>query len=62
MAGKRITLKLSPEQVQQIKAATGKAAHQIELSVEELEARIAPVDISPITITKKTDSSSGALF
>ena len=61
MAGKRINLKLSPEQVRQIKNATGKAAHQIELSVEELEARIAPVDISPISITKTSDSSSNRL-
>jgi len=41
-SGKRISLKLSPEQQQQIKQATGKNAQAIELSVEELEERIAP--------------------
>ena len=40
--GKRITLKLSPEQQKQIKNATGKNAGALELSVEELEERIAP--------------------
>ena len=42
-SGKRITLKLSPEQKKQIRDATGKTAEQIELNVEELEQRIAPV-------------------
>ena len=41
-AGRRITLKLSAEQKKQIKDATGKTAEQLELSVEELEQRIAP--------------------
>jgi uncharacterized small protein (DUF1192 family) len=34
---------LSPEQREQIRKATGKEAEAIELSVEELEERIAPV-------------------
>jgi len=40
--GKRISLKLSAEQKQQIKEATGKDAEALELGVEELEERIAP--------------------
>ncbi len=42
MASKRITLKLSAEQQKQIKEATGKTAKELDLSVEELERRIAP--------------------
>lgn len=34
---------LSPEQKDQIRKATGKDAEVIELSVEELEERIAPM-------------------
>ena len=41
-AGNRISVKLSPEQ-QQIKQATGKDAGPLELTVEELEERIAPL-------------------
>ena len=33
---------LSPEQKEQVRKATGKEAEVIELSVEELEERIAP--------------------
>ncbi len=40
---KRISLKLSPEQQKQIKQATGKDAGALELTVEELEERIAPI-------------------
>ena len=40
---KRISLKLSPEQQKQIKLETGKDASALELSVEELEQRIAPM-------------------
>ncbi len=42
-SGKRISLKLSPEQQKQIKLATGKDAGALELTVEELEERIAPM-------------------
>ena len=42
-AGKRISLKLSPEQQRQIQEATGKRAEALELSVDELEQRIAPM-------------------
>jgi hypothetical protein len=34
---------LTPEQKEQVRKATGKEAEAIELSVEELEERIAPV-------------------
>ena len=43
--GKRISLKLSPEQQKQIKQAIGKDAGALELTVDELEERIAPVKI-----------------
>jgi hypothetical protein len=36
-------LTLTPEQKDQIRKATGKDAEALELSVEELEERIAPV-------------------
>ena len=36
-------LTLTPEQKEQIRKATGKEAEVLELSVEELEERIAPV-------------------
>ena len=39
---KRISLQLSKEQEDQVKQATGKDAEAIELTVEELEERIAP--------------------
>ncbi len=42
MAGKRITLKLSAEQQKQVEDATGKKAKELDLTVEELEQRIAP--------------------
>jgi uncharacterized small protein (DUF1192 family) len=38
-----VRLKLTPEQQNDIRKATGKDAEVIELSVEELEARIAPM-------------------
>ena len=41
-SGKRISIKLSPEQQRQVKQATGKDAGALELTVEELEERIAP--------------------
>jgi len=40
---KRISLKLSAEQQEQIEQATGKKAQAIELTAEELEERIAPM-------------------
>jgi uncharacterized small protein (DUF1192 family) len=38
-----IRLTLTPEQKDQIRKATGKDAEALELSVEELEERIAPM-------------------
>jgi len=38
-----LRLTLTPEQKDQIRKATGKEAEALELSVEELEERIAPM-------------------
>jgi hypothetical protein len=38
-------IKLTPEQKAQVQTATGKEAEAVELSVEELEERIAPSQI-----------------
>jgi hypothetical protein len=38
---------LTPEQKAQVQNATGKEAEAVELSVEELEERIAPGRVSP---------------
>ncbi len=38
-----VRIKLTPEQQTQIRNATGKDAEAVELSVEELEERIAPM-------------------
>jgi hypothetical protein len=40
-----IRIELTPEQREQIKAETGRSALTIELTVEELEARVTPIDI-----------------
>ena len=37
-----LRIKLTPEQVKAVRKATGKKADHLELSVEELEERIAP--------------------
>jgi uncharacterized small protein (DUF1192 family) len=42
MADSTFRMKLTPEQKDQVRKATGKDAEAIELSVEELEERIAP--------------------
>jgi hypothetical protein len=42
-----VRLKLTPEQQQQVKEATGKDAEALELTVEELEQRIAPATWPP---------------
>lgn len=41
-------IQLTPEQKSQVKNATGKEAEAVELSVEELEERIAPATRSPL--------------
>jgi uncharacterized small protein (DUF1192 family) len=38
---------LTPEQKAQVRATTGKDAEAVELSVEELEERIAPIKLTP---------------
>ena len=38
-------IQLTPEQKSQVKSATGKEAEAVELSVEELEERIAPAQL-----------------
>jgi len=40
-------IKLTDEQKSQVKSATGKEAEAVELSVEELEERIAPALVTP---------------
>jgi hypothetical protein len=40
-------IQLTPEQKSQVKNATGKEAEAVELSVEELEERIAPAQRYP---------------
>jgi len=40
-------IELTPDQKNQVRHATGKDAEAVELSVEELEERIAPSQVSP---------------
>jgi uncharacterized small protein (DUF1192 family) len=40
-------IKLTPEQKAEVRNATGKEAEALELSVEELEERIAPIKVRP---------------
>ena len=42
MSKDQIRIELTPEQKEQVRKATGKNAEAVELSVEELEERIAP--------------------
>ena len=42
-----VRIKLTPEQKEQIRSATGRDAEAVELSVEELEERIAPGTLKP---------------
>jgi hypothetical protein len=43
----QVRIELTPEQKAKISAATGKDAEAVELSVEELEERIAPGKLPP---------------
>jgi hypothetical protein len=45
----KVRIELTPEQKAKISAATGKDAEAVELSVEELEERIAPSTLKPPT-------------
>ncbi|MFL5535001.1 MAG: hypothetical protein ACJ8AP_04805 [Gemmatimonadales bacterium] len=40
-------IELTPDQKDQVRHATGKDAEAVELSVEELEERIAPAHLNP---------------
>lgn len=40
-----VRIDLTPEQKEQVKAATDKTVDSLELTVQELEARIAPVKV-----------------
>ena len=42
----QVRIKLTPEQQNQIRQATGKNAEALELTVQELEQRIAPTSFS----------------
>jgi hypothetical protein len=44
---KHVRLELTEEQKKQVKTATGKDARAIELGVEELEEKIAPMKYPP---------------
>ncbi len=41
-SSKKIRIELTPEQKAKVRSETGKDAESVELSVEELEERIAP--------------------
>jgi uncharacterized small protein (DUF1192 family) len=43
----QIRIELTPDQKAKVRAATGKDAEAVELSVEELEERIAPGKTTP---------------
>ena len=43
----QVRIQLTPEQKAMVKSATGKDAEAVELSVSELEERIAPVMFNP---------------
>jgi hypothetical protein len=53
MSGQKdqVRIQLTPEQKAMIKTATGKNAEALELSVSELEERIAPGGFGPKTST-----------
>jgi len=40
-----VRIDLTPEQKEQVKAATEKTVDSIELTIQELEARIAPIKL-----------------
>ena len=42
-----VRIKLTPEQQNEVRKATGKNAEALELSVQELEERIAPITLKP---------------
>ncbi|HTR21324.1 MAG TPA: hypothetical protein VMH88_10770 [Gemmatimonadales bacterium] len=44
-SNERISIKLTPEQSEMVRKATGKKAETLELTVSELEERIAPMKL-----------------
>jgi hypothetical protein len=42
-----VRIKLTPEQQKEVQKATGKNAEALELSVQEMEERIAPAKMTP---------------
>ena len=46
MADNRVQIKLTPEQRELVRKATGKNAEALELTAQELEERIAPIKLS----------------
>lgn len=48
-----IRIELTEEQKQQIRNATGKDASAIELSAEELESRVSPVELKSKILANK---------
>lgn len=47
----QVRIELTPDQKAKIRTATGKDAEAVELSIEELEERIAPVNAWPSKLT-----------
>ena len=45
-SNERISIKLTPEQSEMVRKATGKKAEALELTVSELEERIAPMQLN----------------
>ncbi len=43
----KVNIKLTQEQLEMVKKATGKSADSLELTVNELEERIAPLKYPP---------------
>ena len=58
MSKDQIRIQLTPEQKAQVLKVTGKDAEAVELSVEELEERIAPQPFHPRGWTSLTSSFS----
>jgi hypothetical protein len=47
MSKDQIRIELTPDQKAQVRKATGKEAEAVELTVDELEDRIAPATVKP---------------
>jgi hypothetical protein len=58
MEKKPIRIELTDEQKQQIREATGKDASAIELSAEELESRVSPMQLKSKVLANKFNISA----